>query len=193
MNPPPSGYVKSSHDPPKDWDLALWVIICDTASRTFFMHSQRAILTLIACSILCCTKWWHVVSSICDSTAHAEKAQLFTMSVDIPTLHQRKNRRLLVSIDLWLCTHSYSPPLLSKVPRCKVSSFNVKRGPSSCSRAITRFDFSFCPGSRFSVASNIYLWCLHSITLDLTKQLQKRQEKERNVYAAEHHSKSLYP
>lgn len=46
------------------------------------------------------------------------------------------NRRRLVSIS-FLCTHSNSPYLLSNVPFCRLSSLSVKRGPSSCMRAIT--------------------------------------------------------
>lgn len=69
----------------------------------------------------------------------------------------KKKRRLLVSIVLWLCTHSYSPPLLSNVPFCKLNSFSVKRGPSSCSLAMTRLLLAFSPGTFLSAASKIYL------------------------------------
>lgn len=54
---------------------------------------------------------------------------------NISNAHKWKRLRLVSISDL--CTHSYSPNFESKVPFCKVCSFKVKRGPNSCSRAMT--------------------------------------------------------
>lgn len=53
-----------------------------------------------------------------------------------------------------MCTHSYSPLFESKVPRCRLRSLSVKRGPSSCNLTTALFS------AFFSRSSKIYRWCL---------------------------------
>jgi len=77
------------------------------------------------------------------------------------------NFRLVISISLRLCIHSYSPNWVSKIPSWIQRNFKVKRGPNSCKRVLTwgmGLVLSNCLAAsiRFlsSTASKIYRWCL---------------------------------